>query len=77
MRRARQDRRVDHRNHQVLRYSQEVRVVAPPLGGVERTFAWLGRRRHLAKDVEATIESAVAWMAIASTRLMVRRLAKA
>ena len=29
-----------------------------------RSFAWLGRRRRLAKDVEATIESAVAWMTI-------------
>ena len=44
---------------------------------VERTFAWLGRCRRLAKDFEATIESAVAWIIIASIRLLTRRLARA
>ena len=44
---------------------------------VERTFAWLGRCRRLAKDFEATIESAVAWITIASNRLITRRLARA
>ena len=29
---------------------------------VERTFGWLGRCRRLAKDFEASIESAVAWV---------------
>jgi transposase len=33
---------------------------------VERTFAWLNRNRRLAKDVEASIESAEAWLYIAS-----------
>lgn len=33
---------------------------------VERTFAWLGRNRRLAKDFERKIETAVAWMLIAS-----------
>lgn len=42
---------------------------------VERTFAWLGRNRRLAKDVEATIASATAWIWIASIQLMTRRLA--
>ena len=32
---------------------------------VERAFAWLGRCRRLAKDFEATIERAVAWIIIA------------
>ena len=31
---------------------------------VERTLAWLNRNRRLAKDVEATIESATAWLYI-------------
>lgn len=44
---------------------------------VERTFAWLNRNRRLAKDVEATIESAVTWLFIASVKLMSRRLAAA
>jgi len=44
---------------------------------IERTFAWLGRNRRLAKDFEATIDSAEAWMLIASIRLLSRRLARA
>jgi transposase len=44
-------------------------------GGVERTIAWLNRNRRLAKDVEATIESSVTWLYIASVKLMSRRLA--
>ena len=44
---------------------------------VERTFAWLGRNRRLAKDFEATIASAEAWVMIASVRLLARRLARA
>jgi len=44
---------------------------------VERTFAWLGRNRRLAKDFEATIASAEAWLMVASVRLLTRRLARA
>jgi len=44
---------------------------------IERTFAWLGRNRRLAKDFEQTIASAEAWLLIASIRLLSRRLAKA
>jgi len=44
---------------------------------VERTFAWLGRSRRLAKDFEATIASANAWVWLANLRLLSRRLAKA
>jgi putative transposase len=44
---------------------------------VERTFAWLGRRRRLAKDFEATIASAEAWVLIAHINLLCRRLARA
>lgn len=43
---------------------------------IERTFAWLGRNRRLAKDFEATIESAQAWILIASLRLLICRLAR-
>ena len=43
----------------------------------ERTFAWLGRNRRLAKDFEATIASAEAWIMAASVRLLLRRLARA
>jgi putative transposase len=43
---------------------------------IERTFAWFGRNRRLAKDFEKTIASAEAWIMIASLRLMSRRLAR-
>jgi putative transposase len=44
---------------------------------IERTFAWLGRSRRLAKDFERTIASATAWLLLASIRLLSRRLARA
>jgi len=44
---------------------------------IERTFAWLGRNRRVAKDFEATIASAEAWLMIASVQLISRRLARA
>ena len=43
---------------------------------VERTFAWLGRCRRLAKDWEKTIASAEAWVLVAHIRLVTRRLAR-
>lgn len=43
---------------------------------VERTFAWLGRCRRLAKDWEKTIASSEAWMLIASIRRTSRKLAR-
>ncbi len=36
----------------------------------ERTFAWPGRNRRLAKDFENTIESATAWLFMASVYLI-------
>lgn len=44
---------------------------------VERTLAWLNRNRRLARDFETAIESARAWLFLASVQLLVRRLAKA
>jgi putative transposase len=49
--------------------------VLPRRWVVERTFAWLGRCRRLAKDWEKTIESSTAWAFIASIRTTTRRLA--
>jgi len=51
--------------------------VLPRRWVVERTFAWLGRCRRLAKDVEATIESSTAWVLVAHIRRLTRTLAKA
>lgn len=50
--------------------------VLPRRWVVERTFAWLGRSRRLAKDWERTIESALAWLFIAHIRTLTRRLAR-
>ena len=50
-------------------------VLLPRRWVVERTFAWLGRNRRLAKDFEKTIESSTAWLFMASVQLMTRRLA--
>jgi len=44
---------------------------------VERTLAWLNRNRRLAKDFEASIASAKAWLYLASVQLLIRRLARA
>ena len=49
--------------------------VLPRRWVVERTFAWLGRCRRLAKDWEKSIASAEAWLLIAHIRLVTRRLA--
>ena len=43
---------------------------------VERTFAWLGRCRRMAKDWEKTIASAKAWLLIAHIRRLIRLLAR-
>ncbi len=50
--------------------------VLPRRWVVERTFAWLGRCRRLAKDWERSIESATAWTLIASIRMLTRRIAR-
>lgn len=51
-------------------------VVLPKRWVVERTFAWLGRSRRLSKDYEALCETAEAWIYIAMSHLMVKRLAR-
>jgi transposase len=43
---------------------------------VERFFAWINRNRRLARDVEATIASAEAFLYAASAILLLRRLAR-
>jgi transposase len=51
--------------------------VLPRRWVVERTFAWLGRCRRLARDWEKTVESAEAWLLIAHIRRLTRLLARA
>ena len=62
---------------EVVRRSDDAKgfVLLPRRWVVERTLAWLNRNRRLAKDFEATIESAVTWLYIASVKLISRRLA--
>ena len=48
--------------------------VLPRRWVVERTFAWLGRCRRLAKDWENLTRTALAYIRLASIRLMLRRL---
>ena len=43
---------------------------------VERTFAWLGRCRRLAKDWEKTIQSSESWLLIAAIRRTTRYIAR-
>ncbi len=43
---------------------------------VERTFAWLGRCRRLAKDWEASVASAEAWVLVAAIRRSARHIAR-
>jgi transposase len=50
--------------------------VLPRRWVVERTLAWLNRNRRLAKDFEATLASAKAWLLIASVQLLMRRVAR-
>ena len=50
--------------------------VLPRRWVVERTFAWLGRCRRLARDWGKTVESAEAWLLIAHIRRLTRILAR-
>jgi len=65
----------------------QIEIVERPLGvkgfqllprrwAVERTFAWMGRCRRLARDFEASSDTEVAWLLVAHLRLLTRRLAR-
>jgi len=61
---------------EVVKRSDQVKgfKVVPKRWVVERTFAWLGRCRRLAKDFENLTCNALAFLRLASIRLMLRRL---
>jgi transposase len=42
---------------------------------VERTFAWISRNRHLARDFERYAITVTAFVRLAMIRIMLRRLA--
>ena len=50
-------------------------VVLPRRWVVERSFAWFGRNRRLAREVETLIATSTAMLYLAATRLLTRRLA--
>ena len=51
-------------------------AVQPRRWVVERTFAWIGRCRRLARDHEATVSSGVAFTTLAAAMVLVRRIAR-
>jgi putative transposase len=52
-------------------------TVLPRRWVVERTFSWLSQNRRMSKDYERLPESAEAFIYVAMSRLMARRLARA
>jgi transposase len=71
--------KIGHWTFEIIKRSDATKgfAVLPRRWVVERTFAWLNRCRRLAKDFEATITSAVAWVLIAHIRRLTRRIARA
>jgi len=63
---------------EIIKRSDRVKgfEILPRRWVVERTFAWMGRNRRLAKDFETTIASATAWLFAASVQLLTRRIAR-
>jgi putative transposase len=51
-------------------------IVLPRRWVVERSFSWTGQNRRMSKDYERAPETGEAFMYVAMTRLMVRRLAR-
>ena len=43
---------------------------------VEHTFGWLRRCRRLSRDFERSIASALAWLLLALSRVLMRRLGR-
>jgi transposase len=63
-------------NVEIVKCSDQAKgfVVLPKRWIVERTFAWLGRCRRLARDWECLSRKALAFLRLASIRLMLRKL---
>ena len=65
-----------HRSVEIVKRSDHASgfVVLPMRWVVERTLAWLNRCRRLAKDFENLSRTALAFLQLASIRLMLRKL---
>ena len=63
---------------QIVRRSDDTKgfKIQPRRWVVERTFSWSGRNRRLAKDYENLADTLAAFVAIASIRLALKRLAR-
>jgi len=63
---------------EIVRRSDDTKgfVVQPRRWVVERTFSWFGRNRRLAKDYENLADTFAAFVAIASIRLALKRIAR-
>jgi putative transposase len=63
---------------QIVKRSDAIKgfQVLPHRWIVERTFAWLGRARRLSKDYERLSETSEAFVYVAMTRLMLKRLTR-
>ncbi len=61
---------------EIVKRSEQAKgfVVLPMRWVVERTLAWLNRCRRLAKDFENLTDNALAFLRLASIRLMLRQL---
>ena len=69
-------RLLPHLKAEIIKRSDQAKgfVVLPNRWIVERTYAWLNRCRRLAKDWENLNRKALAFLRLASIRLMLRRL---
>jgi putative transposase len=56
--------------------AKDSRAFLPRRWVVERTFSWLGQNRRMSQDYERLPESSEAFIYVAMSRLMVRRLAR-
>ena len=61
----------------LLLHPKDSRAFLPRRWVVERTFSWLGQNRRMSKDYERLCATSEAFVYVAMTRLMVRRLARA
>ena len=63
-------------NVEIVKRSDQAKgfLVLPKRWIVERTLAWIGRCRRLAKDWECLNHKALAFLRLASIRLMLRKL---
>ena len=52
-------------------------IVLPRRWVVERTFSWIDQNRRMSKDYERLATTSEAFIYVAMSRLMVRRLARA